>query len=213
MFLKCWASCQALYRNDLIQPSLQPLACQSSCFPILQMRTQRLSTAKHGQAGHRGLLNPSAPAGPLQEVFPHVHPPAPPLCPCALTVSTRSPCSMISGIFWPCWVLCWASCRSSWPSPTWQRPYLVVMFLHCVPLPQPGPPITKMTKGDLRMPAVPREEEGEGLVPVGASRHPSDYPQFSGYPWGALDTGLLAYPLWPWGGMGGLRLAWWYTQA
>lgn len=75
---------------------------------------------------------------------------------------------MMSRIFRPRRLPHWASCRSSWPSPTWQKPYLVAMFLHCVPLPQPGPPITKMIRGDLRMSAVPREE-GEGLVPVGAT--------------------------------------------
>lgn len=58
---------------------------------------------------------------------------------------------MRSWIFRPHRVLRWASCRSSWPSPTWQRPYLVAMFLHCVPLPQAGPPIMKMIRGDLRM--------------------------------------------------------------
>lgn len=74
---------------------------------------------------------------------------------------------MISRIFWPRRVPRWASCRSSWPSPTWQKPYFVAMFLHCVPLPQPGPPITKMIRGDLSMSAVTKEERGRG---VGAGR-------------------------------------------
>lgn len=78
---------------------------------------------------------------------------------------------MMSWIFRPRCVLRWASCRSSWPSPTWQKPYLVAMFLHCVPLPQPGPPITKIIWGDLRMSGGPGKRWGEGLVPAGASTH------------------------------------------
>lgn len=51
---------------------------------------------------------------------------------------------MISWIAQLCQVLLWAPCRSSWPSLTWQKPDLVAMFLHCVPLLQPGPAIMKI---------------------------------------------------------------------
>lgn len=70
---------------------------------------------------------------------------------------------MMSRVSPPRWVLHWPSCGSSWPSPTWQKPYLVATFLHRVPLPQPGPPITKTIRADWRMSGGPREEVGRGF--------------------------------------------------
>lgn len=40
---------------------------------------------------------------------------------------------MLSRIAQPCRGLLWASCRSSWPSPTWQKPHLVCHVLALCP--------------------------------------------------------------------------------
>ena len=76
---------------------------------------------------------------------------------------------MRSWTFRPCWVPRWASCHNSWPSPMWQKPYLDAMYLHCVSLPQPGPPITKTIGGLEDVCSAQERDRVEGLVPVGVS--------------------------------------------
>lgn len=116
---------------------------------VIRWRAAALRTISFHEA-FPGSLSPCIPLYPL------------PLHPCTLTIGTRSPCSMISLIFLPFEVLHWASCHSSWPSPTWQKPYLVTMFLYCVPLPQPGLPVM-IIREDLRISMVPRKEGGRGV--------------------------------------------------
>lgn len=64
------------------------------------------------------------------------------------------------------------------------------------------------------MPVVPREEEGEGLVPIGARRHPGDCVHslvgIRGGHWTQVCWHIHFGPGVAWGR---LRLAWWYTQA
>lgn len=165
MRLKGQAPCKAFYRNKVIHPAPQPSAEGPAALPFY--------SGGHGgsvdKAAAGGLCPreaPRLPQGPPGTLLPMgpssqwaPHPRA--ALPGSSHYGHQDPCSMRSWIFRPCWVPRGASCRSSWPSPMWQKPYLVAMYLHCVPLPQPGPPITKTIGGLEDVCSVRESETGE----------------------------------------------------
>lgn len=132
-----------LYTNVIFQTSPHT-CCGSICSPTLQMRTQRLAAAKQWPVRSCSLLGISASMGPLQEVCPNVPPSS--LCPCSHELLPWAPgapqhdildCTALPGT-------ALGPLPQQWPSLTWQKPDLVAMFLHCVPLLQPGPAIMKI---------------------------------------------------------------------
>lgn len=97
--------------------------------------------------------------GPIQEVCPNVPPSS--LCPCTHELSLWAPLQHAVMDFLVPLGAVLGTLRQRLAQPHVAEPILSRRVLACVPLPQPGLPITKMMGGG----EMPRE--GQGLVPVG----------------------------------------------